>query len=147
MNYKLCSRCKFRVPATFKSCHVCGNDSWLTYRDRTQSSISVGSKDANLLAKFKRIVTDISWDRTDIARPRNENPAAEPAGLKPIESTIPTNNYVGNRLQDAELAPVKRQELWIDKSEKEVSQLKQEIEELSTWFRNYGSEGLLTNRG
>jgi len=147
MNYKLCSRCKFRVPATFRSCHVCGNDSWLTYRARTQPSISFGPKDANLLARFKRIVADISYGKTDIRERRKDASSVELACQKPQESTIPTSNYVGNRLQEAESAPVNRQELWNDKSEKEISQLKQEIEELSTWFRNYGSEGLLTNRG
>ncbi|PWT98486.1 MAG: hypothetical protein C5B53_06625 [Candidatus Melainabacteria bacterium] len=80
-------------------------------------------------------------------RRKKHRPSVELAYQKPVESTIPTSNYVGNRFQEAESAPVKRQELWNDKSEKEISQLKEEIEELSTWFRNYGSEGLLTNRG
>lgn len=148
MNYKLCSRCKFRVPGSFRSCHVCGNDSWLTYRGRTYTNISVGPKDATLLAKFKRIVADISTPGTATQRRRKQRCAIELVNEQKLESTVPTKNYVLNSLEHIEYIPARRRDLPNDTpDERELSKIRKEIEELSTWFRNYGSEGLLTNRG
>jgi hypothetical protein len=147
MNYKLCERCKFRVPDARKICQVCGSANRLVSHVRNYENISFGSKDQNLLIRFKRIFSEMPHLMANFAGNRRKEEAPECSFNNPVAAQELGDERVRAWQRMAELDLSKLPDYKNTKSDREISQLKEEIEELSQWFRNYGSGGLLTNRG
>lgn len=134
MNYKQCSRCKFRVPAIRKLCHVCGNTNLIKVAERHYESISFGSKHKNVLLKFKQLLAEITRQAQPIKQSQNLGAEQEAWQLQ----------VAANRQHAVEADMGSPANCERSRSEEDI---RKDIEELSQWFRNYGSGGLLTNRG
>src|SRR6516165_11694904 len=59
MNYKVCSRCQFKVPTTLKLCQVCGNRRWLINSAKSDDAVSISLQDDNPVLKFKHMLSEI----------------------------------------------------------------------------------------
>jgi hypothetical protein len=120
---------------------VCGNSQWVSRSTEEWEVISFG-KDASFLFKFKRIIDELPF----LSGRAQEKVCQAKEHASKASQPIEVSTFNGQLLQPNVYDPYKRQVGMPDRAE-EVSQLKKEIEELSQWFRDYGSEGLLTNRG
>jgi hypothetical protein len=142
MNYKLCSRCKFRVPAQLKLCQVCGNRKWLSIDELSATSVSAGSP-AHLKAKpgqfFK--LSGYAWQPASKAEVVQE-PRRVSHQLQNYHGYEAVTKAVQESL-DLDLCLADHRRVL----DEEVLVRKERIAELSQWFRNYGNEGLLSNEG